>query len=73
MHIGKRIKEVLFEKGYSANWLSEQIPCERTNVYNIFRRSDMSIGLLTTISKILGHNFFLELADDYEQNEQVHP
>ena len=64
MHIGKRIKDVLFGKGYNACWLAEQIPCERSNVYHIFKRTDIGIGLLITISRILDHDFFAELSQE---------
>lgn len=62
MHIGKRIKDVLFEKGHNACWFAEQIPCERSNVYHIFKRTDIGVGLLMTISRILDHDFFAELS-----------
>ena len=62
MNIGNRIKEVLKEQGHTAKWLSEQIPCERTNVYDIFHRSDMNIVLLARICVVLQHDFFAELS-----------
>ncbi len=64
MKIGARIKEVLFEQGHSARWLAGQIPCERTNVYDIFNREDMNVGLLAQISVILNHDFLKEIADE---------
>ena len=63
MHIGKRIKEVLFQQNHSAVWLSEQIPCERSNVYDIFNRTDISVGLLLAISRILQFDFFKEISE----------
>lgn len=64
MKVGQRIKEVLFAQGHTAKWLSEQIPCERTNVYDIFHRSDMNVTLLAQISLILQHDFFKELSEE---------
>lgn len=64
MKIGQRIKNVLFCKGHTAMWLAEQLKCERTNVYDIFRRSDISVNLLTSISIILEHDFFAELSSE---------
>ena len=63
-HIGKRIKEVMDEQGRSASWLATKIPCERTNIYDVFKRKDVSVELLYKISSILGHDFFLELSDE---------
>ena len=64
MHIGERIKQVLKERKRPVTWLAEEIDCERTNVYNIFSRKDISTGLLQKISVILNHDFFKELSHD---------
>ena len=62
--IGEHIKEVLFSQHHSAQWLSEQIPCERTNVYNIFKRKSLDVRLLMRISVILDYDFFKELSEE---------
>ena len=64
MHIGNRIKEVLDSQGRSASWLASKIPCERTNMYDIFKRKDVSVEMLFKVSSILGHDFFLELSEE---------
>lgn len=64
MHVGNRIKEVLEEQGYNACWLASQIPCECSNVYNIFKRESIGIDLLFRISEVLGHDFFKEISDE---------
>lgn len=74
MKIGQRIKNVLFSKGHTALWLAEQLGCERTNVYDIFKRNDISVNLLTSISIILEHDFFAELSSetfDKEKKQKV--
>ncbi|MGN1262877.1 MAG: XRE family transcriptional regulator [Prevotella sp.] len=70
MHIGNRIKEVVMEKGLSACWLASQIPCERSNVYHIFGRKDISVELLFIISKVLEHDFFAELSTEYQAEKE---
>lgn len=64
MHIGKRIKEVLREQGHNVSWLAARIPCERSNVYNIFKRESIGIDLLFRINEVLGHDFFKEISDE---------
>ena len=64
MNIGKRIEEILRKQGKSAAWLATQIPCERTNVYNIFKRKSLDARLLLRISVILQHDFFKELSEE---------
>ena len=64
MNIGKHIEEILRKQGRSAAWLATQIPCERTNVYNIFDRKDINTSLLQKLCVILDHDFFKELSKD---------
>lgn len=70
MHIGKRIKQVMDEQGRSASWLADNIHCERSNVYYIYRRSTIDTELLKKICTILNYDFFKELSEDvFEQKE----
>ncbi|MBR1426691.1 MAG: XRE family transcriptional regulator [Paludibacteraceae bacterium] len=62
IHIGHRIKEELRRQGRSVTWLSRQLSCDRTNIYNIFRRQSIDTCLLQRISLILGHDFFADLS-----------
>ncbi len=64
MNIGKHIEETLRKQGKSASWLVSQIPCERTNVYNIFKRKSLDVRLLMRISVILKYDFFKELSEE---------
>ena len=69
MKIGAHIHQVLKSQGRSAQWLADAIPCERTNVYNIFGRSDINVKLLGRISTAMGHNFFADLSNEFETGE----
>lgn len=64
MHIGQKIKEVMEQKHRSVIWVSKQIACERTNVYNIFARADINTSLLRQLSVILEYDFFKDLSKD---------
>ncbi len=64
MHIGQKIKEVMEQKHRSVIWVARQIQCERTNVYNIFLRSDINTSLLRQLSVILEYDFFKDLSKD---------
>lgn len=63
--IGERVKEVMAGRGISACKLASMIPCERSNVYNIFRRPNISVDLLMRLCVVLEHDFFKELSDEY--------
>jgi hypothetical protein len=64
MKIGEKIESILRKQGRSAAWLATQIPCERTNVYNIFRRKSLDVRLLMKISQILEYDFFKDLSEE---------
>lgn len=58
IHIGKEIKEELHRQERGVTWLAEKLHCDRTNVYNIFKRQGIDTRLLERISIILNRNFF---------------
>jgi plasmid maintenance system antidote protein VapI len=69
MNIGRSIREVMKKRGMSATRLAREIPCERTNVYNIFGRKDISTKLLWRISEVLDHNFFEEFSKEFTKGQ----
>ena len=58
IHIGREIKAELHRQERGASWLAEKLHCDRTNVYNIFKRQGIDTRLLERISIILNRNFF---------------
>jgi len=59
--IGERIKEIFDKSNMSITQFANQLHCDRTNAYNIFRRKKIDITLLLEISKILNHDFIDEI------------
>ena len=68
MNVGKAILMVLQRQGRTAKWLAAQIPCERTNVYKIFKRHDIDTDLLQRLCVILDHDFFQDLSKETFDN-----
>lgn len=62
--IGKLIEEELRNQQRGATWLAKQLNCNRQNVYDIFKRSNIDVELLQRISVILQRNFFAEINQD---------
>ena len=58
VHIGSEIQTVLQEKGIAASWLAKKIHCHKTNMYKIFKKSDIDTKLLFDISLALEIDFF---------------
>ena len=59
IHIGKEIESELRRQGCGVTWLAQRLHCDRTNVYNIFKRDGIDTILLQRISAVLNRNFFL--------------
>ena len=58
IHIGKEIKAELRRQRRGVTWFARQLYCDRTNVYDIFKREGIDTRLLERISIILNRNFF---------------
>ena len=59
IHIGQEIETELRRQGHGATWLATRLHCDRTNVYNIFRREGVDTILLQRIGAVLHRNFFM--------------
>lgn len=62
IHIGHLIKAEMERQERSPSWLARHIGCDRTNVYRIFDRQSIDTALLLRISKVLHHDFFIEMS-----------
>ncbi len=65
-YIGLLIKEEVKKQEIPIVKFADSISCVRTNVYDIFRRNNIDILQLKTISQVLNRNFFKELAEDMD-------
>ncbi|MFR9603416.1 MAG: hypothetical protein SNG02_06045 [Rikenellaceae bacterium] len=65
-HIGKIIEAELKRQRRSVTWLAQQLYCDRTNVYSIFKRQSLDTKLLFRISLLLKCDFFKEYSALYK-------
>ena len=61
IHIGSIIKKKVEESKMSIAEFAEKIYCDRTTVYDLFKRSSIDIERLIRISKVLGYNFLVKV------------
>lgn len=68
VHIGNLIREYLAKepKSHTVTWFARRLNCHRVNVYDIFRRSTIDTALLWRISAVLNHNFFSDIASEFD-------
>ena len=64
--IGRIIEDEVRKQQIPITEFAKLICCQRSNVYDIFKRDKMDIIQLKRISKVLKRNFFKELAEDIE-------
>ena len=72
IHIGKEIKAELNRQERGVTWLAAKLHCDRTNVYNIFKRQGIDTRLLERISIILHRNFFALYCQEDIEDEEKH-
>lgn len=58
VHIGQKVKQVLYEQRIPIVEFASKINKSRTIVYSIFQRKTVDTALLHKISKVLDHDFF---------------
>lgn len=58
IHIGSLIEEQVRIHKMSISSFAKKLNCDRTNVYDIFKRATIDTELLYRISKVLNYNFF---------------
>ena len=68
VHIGKRIKEKVKQSGMSVTEFAKRINYSRRNIYAIFDKETIDMGLMFKIGEVLDHNF---LKDYVEQDEEL--
>lgn len=71
--IGQIIKEVFETSGISKQEFGDRIYCSRQNVYSIFQKKNIDIGLLRRISDVLNYDFFAYLSEDGKRGQMKRP
>lgn len=65
MKIGSLIRDRLKENGRTVTWFASQVFCTRTHAYKIFEKTNIDTELLMRISRVLDHDFFKDLSDEF--------
>ncbi len=65
VHIGEAIKKELQRQERSISWFARKLYCDRSNVYDIFKRESIDTKLLLRVCLILNYNFFQLYIEEY--------
>ncbi len=69
IHIGNLIEKEFRRQERSVSWLARKLYCERTNIYDIFKRQSIDTEMLLRISEALHHDFFQYYRNSLEKKE----
>jgi len=61
IHIGSIIKQKFDESALTPDEFAEKIHCDRTTIYDIFKRKNIDVELLLKISDALHFDFYNEI------------
>jgi len=71
IHIGKLIERELRRQERPVSWFARKLYCERTNIYDIFKRQSIDTDMLLRISAVLNHDFFRYYTSEYEHKSDL--
>lgn len=70
MHIGSLIRSVLNEKRITVREFAVMANSERNNMYRILDSESIDLSVLERYSRILDHNFFQDLSEEYKKQHK---
>ena len=73
IHLGTIVKQKMKERKISINEFAEAIHCDRTNVYNIFKRKSMDIQMIVRISNALNYDFLQYYHQEIKNKNNANP
>ena len=67
VHVGEMVAEVMYQQHISKYDFAENIGTDPSNLYRILKKDSFDTNQLYRYSKELKHNFFQDLADEFER------
>lgn len=71
IHIGQIIKDHVEKRGCTISWFARRLNCDRSNVYDIYKRESIDTKKLYAICEILECNLFELLAEEMRKEGEV--
>lgn len=67
VHVGRLVDHEIYRQDIGKKEFAFQVDIDRSNLYRILKKESMDTNLLFLFSKALNHNFFRDLADEFDQ------
>lgn len=67
VHVGEMVSEAMYQRHISKRMFADEIGTDRSNVYRILKKDSIETNQLYRFSKVLKHNFFRDLAEEFDR------
>lgn len=67
VHVGELVAEVMYQQHVSKTDFAARIATDPSNVYRILKKESIETNQLYRYSKELNHNFFRDLAEEFDK------
>ena len=64
IHVGALVKDFVKENNINASELARKLGKTQQNLYDLYKRDDIGVKELLSISKVLNHNFLADIQKD---------
>ena len=58
IHIGEEIRAEVKRQGRTVEWVARRMPCDKSNIYKLFKKESIDVKLLMRFGEVLGRDFF---------------
>ena len=69
IHLGSMVRAELLRQEKSVSWFAQAINLERSGIYKLFRRKNISVQMLLKICIVLNHDFFDDVSEILKNNK----
>ena len=71
VHVGKMVDIEIYRHGIGKKEFAFRVEIDRSNLYRILKKESLATDQLFRFSVELGHNFFRDLADEFDIRHQT--
>lgn len=64
IHIGSLVERYIRQNGINASELARKLGMSRQNIYDIYKRDDLGVKEILSISKALDHDFLRDILEN---------
>lgn len=71
VHIGQLIKNQVAIRGCTVSWLARQLNCDRSYIYELYKRDSIDTKRLYCLCEVLECNFYKIISDAFQAERKL--